>query len=909
MLQKAQAIALIYRDAFSLNSPVFEPWTGKASLSEIVRSVNWLPENFSEVGTISINSHIISRENWSKIYPHARKNGEPVDVVFQVAMQGGKKGGKQIFAFVAALALTFVTAGISGGSLVKLLGSKFAAGTMGAKLAAAGVSLVGGLVVNALTSAPVNGAMNDEGGGVNLNPASVRGNVLRANAPIPTVIGTRKIFPPFLSEPIVEMIEQNEVVTATFGLAGPHKLENIRVGDALASEVSTDLTVQTYDGLPNSVKPILPQRYGKTFAISTEMSTHGTRSENGADYIGPNPVWHSFSTADAPDETWLHIYLAGLFKDDIATEKLRIPFRIRMRKRGDTVWRNLPELHYMENTQAQRRLQIKFMFGQDFTGSLPTISNGRGWIEARKSVPLPGGGTWDADAYFSVGAGDDVYNSATATTTKVKNIIPIENTLFIYLDSASFLPGVYDVQIIRGATFRNDLFVSSTYVYSGAVTDFYETPLNNVMCLSRTGMLDKVNLVRCVNVKNQSPLNEKNLSLIHLTAVNRDVDQVSVTASGYVHDYVPGSGWSNLITTSNPAPHFRNLLTGSLNADPLPSKMLWDASLIEWRQHCIDNDLTCDLIVEGGSVFDTMRIVASCGYASPYQSEIWGVIIDKYRGDEPPEQTFTPRNSNEFSIRKSFSRMASGLRPNFKDENYEYSGKQILVYADEVNKSDALTEQIEYVGIVNRDKIIRRAKIDLKQARERSTVYSFKTNVASLAIRRGSLIAVSNDVIMRYQSQSARIKEVLINSSDFITGFILDSEITVNNEGSLYTFADVYDVFDIFLTGIRTGVAIRNSLGMLTTHSISSATVETSQVSLVNPIEIDVELYKTGNLVLFGNVGNEYRRLIVSSIQYNERKHATINAVDEAATMWDVFYYLISGFSDLSGSWSDGEYW
>lgn len=888
MLSQTQkpGIALIYRDPFCLKSPRFETWSEKRSISEIIALADWLPSDFAQVGTVSLNGHVVPRDLWAKVYPRPSEVG--TDLIFQVAVQGGKQGGaKQIFAFVAALALVFVTQGIAGGSLAKFLGAKFAAGTAGARLAAAGVSIVGGLAVNALSSVPVSGAsvVGSDQTATTLNPASVRGNVLQQNAAIPAVIGTRKIFPPFLAEPIVEMVGQDEIITAILGLAGPHKLETIRVGDALASDAGTDLSILTYDGLPESPKIDIPDRYGKTFTIGAEMSTHGVKASDGANYAGPLPIWHSFSTAENPNESWLHLYIAGLVKDDISTEALRIPFRIRMKLRGASTWRELPEFHYKDNSQSQKRIQIKFMFGEAFGAGLPVPPATNGWVEARKTVPLSGGGSWACDSYFSAGSGNDVYKDGTQATTNLRNILLIDNTMYVWLDAADWTPGIYDVQIIRGATFRDSQFVSSSYELNGSIQDFYDVPPGDLMPLSRSGLIDRVTLVRCVNIRYQQPINEKNLALIYITAKNREVDETSVVASGYVRDY-DGTKWGSMITTSNPAPHFRNILTGSLNSDPLPEVMLWEQSLIEWRQFCIDEDLTCDLILEGGSIFEILRIIASCGFASPYQSEIWGVIIDKDRSDEPPEQTFTPRNSNNYSVRKMFNRLAAGLRPNYKDQDYEYTGKQIIVYADDANSSDALTEQVEYLGIVKRSKIERRAKIDLRQARMRAALHSFNTNIASLAIRRGSLIAVANDVIMQYQNQSARITSVTLGGSGFVTEITIDSPVTIYDEADLYDVSDFYLTDDVYLIGMISGIAIRNSLGVLTRHRVDMVTGETSTITLLEPIEIDPDKYKPGNLVIVGTIEREYRRLIVTDIQYTEKKIATITAVDEAPEIW-----------------------
>lgn len=890
MLQAAQTsdVFAVWREPLQLTSPRVEVWTPGKSILHAVRNSDFLPPDFEQVGIVTINGHEINRKFWASVKPHSAANDAVVLVTFQVPIKGGKKGGvKQVFALVASLALMTLSQGILAGKAVGLLGKSFAAGTAGAKLLAAGVSVVGGLVVNALTSTPARATADTGGEAKSLDPASVSGNLLSVNAPLPVVIGTRKIFPPFLSEPIIELIGQDEYLTATLGLAGPHKLEKIRVGSASASDVvGSDLVIETYDGLPDSEKINIPRRYGKTFQIGTDLSVHGTKADDASKYDNPLPVYHAFSTAEDPDETWLHLLSSGLVKDDISTEKLRIPFRIRMRRRGETTWRYLPELHYMDNAQSQHRFQIKFRFGVGYSFALPSPPSNRGWVEARKANPAAANSVaYAADAYFSAGAGNDVYVSGNETTTNVRNVLLIDDTAIFYLDAASWTPGIYDIEVMRGATFRNSQYVSAAYTLSGSVWDFYAEPLGADLPLSRQGIADRMTLVRAVNIKNKTPINEKNLAIISVKARNRALDQISVVASGYVRDYVAGQGWVNVTTTSNPAPHYRNALIGGLNFDPMPEALLWDESLIAWRQFCIDKAYTCDLIAEGSGLFDLLRIIASCGYASPYQSEKWGVITDYDRSAEEVTQVFTSRVVRDFEIRKAFTRLPSGLRPNFKDQDYDYSGKQIVVYRDDVLHPDNRTEQVDYLGLVNRDKIIARARFDLKQAKYRNTVYSFTTNASFLVCRRGSLIGLHTDAIRRY-SQSARIAQIITNGSGHITGFVLDTVVNYFNNGDMLSITDMISVSDMSAVGLKSKLIVRRRDGTTARLSLSGATTETNTLTLAAAITTGQSNYAVGNLVIIGQSEKEFRRLIVSGIQPGKNETATITAVDEAPEIW-----------------------
>jgi hypothetical protein len=58
-------------------------------------------------------------------------------------------------------------------------------------------------------------------------------------APLPRVIGHMRIFPPLYSYPLVE-IPGDAAIEAIFGLAGPHKIEDISVnGDLVSARVTS----------------------------------------------------------------------------------------------------------------------------------------------------------------------------------------------------------------------------------------------------------------------------------------------------------------------------------------------------------------------------------------------------------------------------------------------------------------------------------------------------------------------------------------------------------------------------------------------------------------------------------------------------------------------------------------------
>ncbi|MBA5776297.1 hypothetical protein H2509_04140 [Stappia sp. F7233] len=1093
-------VVTIWREPFQLGSPRLDLWPQGLSVSEIVSRAGCLPADFHARGVVAVDGEPVPRHMWAYVRPKAgRVNGVPVHVTFHMPLQGGGGGGgggKRIFAIVAAIALTLITAGISTLGIPAI---GIAAGSLGAKLLATAVGIAGSLAITALSSPPTRGGSrqeqaSSESGSGELQPASVSGNVLQPNAAVPRVIGSRRLFPPFAMQPIVELIGQDEYVEAVHVLAGPHKLSDIRLGETTwdPEKEDGDLQIELREGLAGESRLGLVTRYGKTADLSQEMSVHGVDPIDQSVYSGTTPVWHGMATADAPDQAWLHLVVSALLRQDDVSDKLRIPFRIRIRRRGAAAWRYLPELHYMDATQAPRRAQIKFRFGSAFDGTLPPPPTDRGFIEARKLVPgqdvSPVGEDFDADPYFSAGAGDDIYRSDTAATTNVRNVTVTSDLVEVYLSADEWPAGVYEIEVIRGATFRDTLFTSDTYIYDGNIYDFFGVNDGGSLPLTRDGLIDRVTLRRLVSVREQYPIARRDVALIGVRARNRAVGQLSVRASGYVRDYggyqvpaaVPGTvapvsvithgtfdksadiafecslrlpkqpsawsvvwedggsgtgsaiyiddnarlvaragdgdtavqsttddtvvlkvpikllpfdgevhtlgwdirvspgrvrlwiddvlvgeagttlggsleggtwaggdaggylrpsgaapdqiagspaasavnwddpsdasdlsvwaggelhdasaaGWHIQTVTSNPAPHFLDAMTGSLNADPIPEELVDMAGLFEWRQKCLENGYSCNMVAEGDGLDDLLRIISSCGYARKYQSELWGVIRDYDRSAEAPIQVFSPRNIREFRWSKAFSRLPAGLRINYREAEDDDAERQITVFRAGAAGTDARTEQVTYDGLTDEADIIRRASFDLAQAQHRSTFYSFTAPVEAIVCRRGSLVTVNHDILRRHHG-GARIKSVILDGpEENVLGVVLDAVVEVKDEADMLGTADLLEVPDLLELGNKTGIAIRRADGTSTVHALANAPGETDTLTFAEPVPNDavpggpfdpgsVAAITEGCLVVVGVVGQEFKRLIVSEIENGKGLTARLTLVDEAPQIWE----------------------
>ena len=352
------------------------------------------------------------------------------------------------------------------------------------------------------------------------------------------------------------------------------------------------------------------------------------------------------------------------------------------------------------------------------------------------------------------------------------------------------------------------------------------------------------------------------LALVAVRARNRALDRVSCVAGGYVRDW-DGTAWRNWVVTSNPAPHFRDVMAGWQNLDPVPLPIIDDAGLLSWRSACTTLGYQVNALIEDATVDDVLRIVASCGYAKPYQSEIWGVIRDYDRSAEAPVQIFTPRNSRNFQWTKAFARLPDGLRINFRDATRDFDSHQITVFRPGVSNDSSRLEQVTIEGLVQEAEVTARANYDLDTLKLRSIFYTLEAPAEAIICRRGDLVGVQHDALEIY-SGSARVIDMAFDGSGNITTLKLDGAVPVRtNATDVLGSADILAEPDILNLGQKSGAMIRRA-GSITVHALAGATGETDTLtfaSAISPTGISI-----GTLVSVGPLASEVRRLIVKEI-------------------------------------------
>jgi len=881
-------IPVTYRTPFGLGPVAALDLSEHLTLLQMAERMPGLPPEFMAEGIICINGYPVDRAHWHCIRPKA---ATVTEVTFHAHLMGGDDGGKNVLALVASIALLGAVGWVTGGGLAgKTLAGltfgadAFAAGGIGAQLAGAGLALAGQALIGGLAPAPGVPGQGAMDAARSAGVASADGNVLSPNGAAPRVIGTRKVFPPFACQPLVYYDGEDEMVEAVYLLAGPHDLSDIRFGQASIGDMP-GLAYEIREGWPGDARLALVTRQSLSDDVRSEMRGHvlredGVSVDDTADggYL-PQPV--ALATRTEPDEFWIALnWPQGLHQNGDDKIRLRVPIRLRIRAVGTTSWSNLPEIHHVGVALREIRATIKLQW-VDSPVVQVNAAAGAGFVEARKVSPgqteTPASADYTADASFGSG-GDDYLAVGNLNSTGVENVVLSRHEAVITLDTATFPRGRYEIEIKRGAVVLDTTYDSADYEVSGTVWDLFGTQGAGIQSVVReqSDLAATLAVVRASNIWNEHPVQTDDFALIALRARNRQLGPLSVEASGYVRDW-DGSAWSTWTTTSNPAPHLRDVYAGDLNANPVPVDILDEDDLVAWRTECAVQGYEINSIVEGGTVDSAARLVAAAGFSAVRQSNTWGVVIGKDTSADDPVYIFTPANSRGFSFSRAFPETPDGIRAVFRDRGRDYAERQIVVPDSAVG---GLLIQREYEEVTEAE-VRRRAAFDLGAQRKQATSYSLTVPPEAIAVRRGDLVGVEHDTLSEHTGQGRVVGWT--KSGGNLTGVTLDSTVPITNEPDMHAVADLHAVADMRAVGITSGMVLRLADGTTELHTLSNATGQPDTLTLATPATSGVA---EDLLVIVGPVGREYDRLLVSDVTPQDEFSAQLTFIDEAPELW-----------------------
>lgn len=853
-----------------------------ATVSDIVAALP-VPLEFAQFGAVYIKrgpedpGRIVARQHWKHVRP------KPGTALFVSCVpQGGGGGGKNVFATIAAIALIALTVWIGGGGLASAFAAPaFAAGTVGANVAAAAIAVAGSAALQMLTRPPGGvGAAGADADAPQLGVAGISRNPIAPFRQVPVPLGKMRISPPLLARPFTTVEATNQYVHLICGVCGPAEISNIKINEADLSDFSSDdIEVETREGWPDDPQLALVSECGFEEGVNLELSRHRLESDQQT-LIQPiaqsYPSVTTVRSLEGPSRIRLLLnFPQGLTRFDNAANVL-LAFRIRLRRVGDVTWRNLPEMHMEASIRAPFRQAVTFFFGGTTDTALAASTSGQIPVFQRFYAQNP---EWTADPYFNA--------SPASIDTGAQHTFAGTNDVLVYLDPAEWPRGAYDISIQRSfvqdqnaGQFSGGTYIGGLFTYRTAGPPAW-TVVNQAN-YSTAAVLESYTTFRA-----RHPIAQPGLALIAVKAKNIRINAISAEFEPYVPVW-DGADWDTVAPSSNPAALVRWVRTGHLNkraSDPALASGLED-----FYDYCEDKGLSCHAVVEEGSVEQAAALAANVGDAIIRESDRWGVVIDRDRSAEGVQHLFGAHNmTSGLVIQRRFVFGTRGIVPQFTDASRDYAMRELAqpVYDDGVSRlnDDMLVEAVPYTGYADEMLVQRRAKLDVRRSRLRATRYSWECHQEHLVAMKGDLVGLSHDILVNIFG-TGRVAAFSTESAgpfDWLRTVTLNTDVQDLPDWDVAGFFEVPDMFlvgDVFqLSAPELGLQVRladNSIVMLPVASVDGATIT---------LEGDVAVPPAFGRTLLAAVGPRtrvVRRVLLTNITPRRDHFARLEAVDEA---------------------------
>jgi len=805
-------------------------------------------------------------------------------VTIVLPVHGGKNG---ILGTLAVLALVGASVFVGAAGL-PFLGSAFAAGSVGANLVAGGLSLAASLLLQGLNAPPQQDGSSSKEIGV----ASAQ-NSFEPGAYLQRVIGTRKVTPQMVAPPFSEIDGDDQLVTAVYGLAGPHQIEDIKVGTADINGAD-DFEYEVRQGFAGDADLTLVTDTRVEIAVGLKLSQFRMKSStsdtNAVDttVVPYEPLWHRVETKIGPDRARLFLtFDQGMLHTNPSTgltQAAVTAVRLRMRAKGTSTWYNLPEFLLRGEKQSGALrvfVELCWLTPGSMPGSVtPFATTYGGWYAMFQAVQNNTGAVtyWAADSYFASNKIDWIDRQ------QVK----------VYLNTDTFpQAAAYEVEVIRGYSAANaDVSLNSSvlhtvsangitlYDFMGTTFSSGETRVPNV----QSNFVDSLSVPAIQSIWDEYPFDLTNqpTALIAVRARNRALEQVTCLASGFVADW-NGATWVADQVSSNPASHYRDVLRGELNAEPVPDSLIDMEMLQDWHEWCVAEGWEVNAILSGQPVNEVLSLIAQSGMARPKYGAVHGVVIDRPR---EPVHLISQRNAAGFAFQKPFGRLPHALRVNLSDEDADYEVREVIVYADGYNADGSgglleatRFESVTYQGLTSETLVRRRAQRDMRFARWRSRLITFSVDIEHLEYGLGDLVLLETDILGQMGGRG-RVKAIATGGG-LVTGLLFDEERD-------FTQADA--------DGAQRAVAMRLMDGSVRVEMVTGDDTDLSAVTFSTPFVMPADgsgdLLVPGVLVVTGAHGQEAREVLIWDIAPGRELTAQITTIPYAES--EIYGFLLN---------------
>lgn len=404
--------------------------------------------------------------------------------------------------------------------------------------------------------------------------------------------------------------------------------------------------------------------------------------------------------------------------------------------------------------------------------------------------------------------------------------------------------GQYDVQIRRTTSDSTDVQIRDEFTWSALRSFKNENPVNkDGLCL-------------------------KALRILGSNQLNGAVDQYN--AIGEQTDVLDwnGSTWAKGFT-NNPASIYRYVMQGDPAKTQITDSEIDLTTLQEWHDFCAEKELTYNAYIDYETDRETLlREIAAAGMASPtIIDNKYSVVIDQEKTDIV--QAITPRNSSGYVFERVFQEIPHAFKVTLLNEDKNYLQDSIVVYDDgySVDGSEPGTvtatqfEEIDFPGVTSTAASHKLARHHLATLRLRPVVHTVTMDIENIRFTKGDRVKFAHDVPLLGLGY-ARVKSVQDDGVN-ITGITVDDEFTIEASTSY-------------------GVRIRRKDGTQITRQLSNSVAGSTDTLTFTTPEVIANGPEIGDLVIFGENGEESIDCLVQAIEPIDDFSANIKLVDYA---------------------------
>ncbi len=274
---------------------------------------------------------VIERNLWHRVYPHAG-----VQIVLRlVPGKSALRSILQIVVSIAAVALGQLWAAPLAGALG--ISTGLAAAVIGL-----GVTVLGGMLINALIPPPKPKTRNDSDRGSPVYAISGWRNDFRPDGVVPFVLGTHRYAPPYACPPYSEVVGDSHYIRAVFNAGyGPVLWSELRIGETSIDEFQS-VTKEIRNGWSNDTPLTFYPRQVYEENINAELTRPLPRDAGGDVISGASietPVKRT-TGLDAWQVSIIFSFPGGLvqYNDDGVAQTVQVNFRVRYRVAGTEAW-------------------------------------------------------------------------------------------------------------------------------------------------------------------------------------------------------------------------------------------------------------------------------------------------------------------------------------------------------------------------------------------------------------------------------------------------------------------------------------------------------------------------------------------------------------------------------------------